>query len=252
MDTRTNAICPYASSTTCFQIDTTDPYFLAMGCRRYDCDICGPRKRAALARRIVTGNPNRLITLTCRHEITPAVQYDRMRKLLQRFTAKTRNEYGEFEYVKVLEECKDGYPHFHILARSEFIPQPWIKANWYDLTGADIVDVRKAHGKSVSYIAKYIGKAFGTNHQLAIPTRQRLAFTRSFLPAEQNAEQIYACFEHSDQHPTTYAQEQYTTTLTLHRLRPTVYAIADREPGDELPPELLPTKVPQDDLMERN
>lgn len=230
-----SAICPYATSTTCNSVlNDFEPHFIASGCRRYSCSVCGPRKKAQLARRIVTGRPNRLLTLTCRHEQTPREQLAVMRKATAKFVARIRKDYGEFEYCRVLETCNDGFPHFHLLARSGFLPQAQLRDWWAKGTGAVILDIRKAHGRSVGYVSKYISKATGEDGSFS---RQKLAISRNFWEPQQGDSE-FCNFDHNREHPTVYAKDRYENN-TLERIRPGLYHVTDREPGDDMPIELL-------------
>lgn len=180
-----------------------------------------------------------MVTLTCRHEESPSAQLQRMRKAFQYFVTDMRKVVGEFEYVRVLEQCVDGYPHFHLLARCSYVPQPRLKALWVKHTGAEIVDVRKAHGRSVAYVAKYIGKAFGTN-TMGLTVGQRIGASHKFYGQQATGGDDYIAFDHHRMHPHHFVPENYGETLALQRIRWGLYHVVEREPGDDLPEELLP------------
>ena len=233
-------LCSNSSSVTAYDRYTRQPTYFASRCRKYSCSFCGPIERFILAKRITNANPDRLITLTCRHENGPETQFTMMKKLLQRFVADIRKT-QPFEYLKVLELCKDGYPHFHLLARTPFIPQQRISELWYHHTKADIVDVRKCHGRSVSYVTKYITKAFTTHADWKSMTiRQRIGTSHKFYKETDQQAQQYISFQHDREHPWTYVPTNFGTTLSLERIRTGTYHIVERQDGDELPPELLP------------
>ncbi len=66
-------------------------------------------------------------------------------------------------YIKVPEISKNGGQHCHVLFRGTFIEQAWLSAQWQEIHGAKIVDIRKAvYGQSkhriASYLAKYMSK----------------------------------------------------------------------------------------------
>ena len=235
-------LCVNSASVTAYDRFTRQPTYFASRCRKYSCEFCGPIERFILAKRITKAEPNRLITLTCRHEDGPLIQYDRMKKLFQRFVADIRKK-QPFEFMKVLELCKDGYPHFHLLARTPFIEQSTVSELWYRHTKADIVDIRKCHGRSIGYVTKYITKAF-TQHEewKSMSVRQRIGTSHKFYKDTEVQAQQYISFEHCREHPWTYVPEHFGTTLTLERIRKGTYAIVDREAGDELPEELLPPR----------
>lgn len=233
--TAAHQLCPYATSTTAYDIDTRDSRYIAGGCRKWSCAICGPRKRSQLVRRIVKARPSRMLTLTCRHEDTVDAQTATIKKALPRLITELRRKHGPIEYCRIQEQCKDGYPHFHLLVRSGFLPHEDVRSCWTKNTGATIVDIRKAHGKSVAYVSKYISKACSAEGAFS---RQRIAVSRGFWMDEGAASSMIG-FEHHRTHPHDFVEQRYATR-TLERLRRGLYAVHDREPGDELPAELIP------------
>lgn len=64
-------------------------------------------------------------------------------------------------YIKVTERTKAGLLHLHVLFRGSYVAQEWISKVWKAIHGAEIVDIRKAYGKTgaASYLAKYMSKA---------------------------------------------------------------------------------------------
>jgi hypothetical protein len=68
--------------------------------------------------------------------------------------------YDRLDYLVVLEATQRGEPHLHILLRGNYIPQKWISEQWQQITGAFVVDIRRADGDMAvsAYIAKYVGK----------------------------------------------------------------------------------------------
>lgn len=229
-------LCPYARTTTAYQLETRDHHMFGTGCRRWACPICGPRKRAGLVRRIVQAAPSKFITLTCRHEGEPNDQMTRLVRGLPRLATELRRDRPEFEYVRMVEQCQDGYPHFHLLARTKFIAQHTLSKIWERLVGAAVVDIRKAHGRSLGYVSKYITKARDSN---GVFSRQRISVSKAFWREEQNNESEFLGFSHDRTHPTEHVrkiQDSYTPSYVRYGL----YRIDDRMPGDELPEELRP------------
>lgn len=138
----------------------------------------------------------------------------------------------------MLETCNDGYPHFHILARTKYIEQAALSTKWAEYSGARVVDIRKAHGRSTSYIAKYITKARNIENQWS---RQRISVSKQFWvhKTDKNSEKDeYVEWEHSKVPPYESA-EQISIESAFHREVLGRYRIVDREPGDETPFELL-------------
>jgi hypothetical protein len=51
----------------------------------------------------------------------------------------------KLEYWRV--KTSEGYGVLHVLLSSPYIPQPWLKRNWQEIHGAEIVDIRMIKGK---------------------------------------------------------------------------------------------------------
>lgn len=171
------AVCEHSIATYAHDVDNYEQHLFALGCRKWSCAICGPRKRAILVRRITRAAPTKFITLTCRHETTPLAQLTTLRKALPKLINTIRKTIGDIEYLRALEYCRDGYPHYHLLARTKYIEQKTLSRLWEQLTNARVVDIRKAHGRSTSYVAKYLSKATATHDTW---TRQQFAVSRNF------------------------------------------------------------------------
>jgi hypothetical protein len=132
-----------------------------VGCRRWACPFCGRRRVAALARRVEDAAPSRLITLTVDPKLweSPRHAYDGTRRALGPWTRAMRRN-GEFEYLRVLELTKKGWPHYHLLVRSPYIPYSLVQRVWAEQTGARVVDVRqvKKRDSVYWYLVKYLAK----------------------------------------------------------------------------------------------
>lgn len=145
-----------------------------LSCRRWSCDECAEDRAAELVRLAVAGKPTHFITLTCQPSLWPSpadaarAMQDARADLVRRI--RKLGPSFPFEYFSVWEATKTGWPHLHILARTEFIDQAWLSATWSELTGAPIVDIRRVRQveDAASYVAKYVGKDphhFGTNNR---------------------------------------------------------------------------------------
>ena len=190
--------------------------------------------------RIRTANPTKFITLTTLHKGERDERLAIMVKALPRLATAVRKARGEFEYLRMLEQCEDGYPHFHLLARSNFIPHSDLRELWKKLTGASIVDIRKAHGRSTGYIAKYLTKARDASGNW---TRQRVSVSKHFWKNAKNI-QTHVAFTHSRSHPADTAAAR--PSLAYERLRPQYYAPHERDAGDENPEELTNASYKRD------
>lgn len=231
---RRHRLCPMAASVTCRTTHDFEPHLIAQGCRRWSCSVCGPRRKAALCRRIVNARPQRMLTLTCVHTGEPLQQLREMAKALPRLLLPLRKSLGPIEYIRFVESCRDGYPHFHLLLRSGYLPREQIQRRWQTLTNAKIVDIRRAATRSVSYVAKYVTKSLSAS---GLTNRQRFSVSQGFW-LDEDREETFFDFEHDKEHPTTWAPRRYQTE-TPHRIRPQFYKIETREPGDEWPEELV-------------
>lgn len=234
-----HAICPYSGTTTCYDVakgyNNAEFRMIAGGCRKWSCPVCGPRKKAALIRRITRAKPNRFVTLTLDRSRTPDDTLRVFTKQIPKLIKRLRRQFGEIEYLRMREQCADGYPHFHFLVRSTFIPHPELKKHWQELTQATIVDIRKAHGRSTGYVAKYISKARSADGDWH---RQRIAVSQNFwLDSDEEHETDLQNFEHKRTHPSDWVATVCDETIPV-RIRPCLYGFEPREPGDELPEEL--------------
>jgi hypothetical protein len=126
-------------------------------------------------------NPNRFLTLTCRRKDnqTPRQAFDHSRRQVSELAKKARNEGNEFEFFRVLENTKAGWPHYHLLLRSPFIRHEQLRGWWRLLTGHEIVDIRKINDQrdATDYVFKYVVK----QREIAYTSR-RISWSRHFFP----------------------------------------------------------------------
>lgn len=152
---------------------------IALPCKRWGCRHCGERKIVRFGWRCADAKPNRLVTLTIANALweTPRDAYDGTKSKVSEFAVRLRREHGEFEYFKVLEVTKKGWPHYHLIVRCPYIDQKEMSNLWATLTGAPIVDVRaiKKTADVYYYVVKYLGK------QKYIPwTDRRVSWSKNF------------------------------------------------------------------------
>lgn len=225
-------LCPASKGTTALHLETTDAALFAVGCRNWACPACGPAKKRKLVQRIVRAKPSAFITLSCRHEGTPQHQHNTIARALPRVIAKLRKTLNlNIEYFRMLEECKDGYPHFHLLARTSYIPQATLSEEWAAATGASVVDIRKAHGKSTRYVAKYISKARDKSGGW---TRQRCSATRKFWATDEDTEQEWIDWTWMKMGVYEAAQA-ITQEHSLEEFSKGTWWLRERKAGDEIP-----------------
>lgn len=103
---------------------------------------------------IERGGRLRFLTLTSSNDSPPTIQPS-WRKLVMRMRRRGLVK----GYIKVPELSKNGKQHCHVLFRGTYIEQAWLSAQWQEIHGAKVVDIRKAVvGKSKTRIAAYLAK----------------------------------------------------------------------------------------------
>lgn len=179
--------CPYASTIVGYSLSLERTIILAVTCKRWGCSFCGPCKVRKLATVAMGAKPTTLITLTvatAMHE-NPRAAYESTRRKLPTLSRTIRRNVKEFEYMRVLEVTKKGWPHYHLVARTGYIPQRKLSAWWKELTGAPIVDIRKIGKRENAYwyVVKYLSK------QEYIPwTNRRVTMSKNFKRKEEKEE----------------------------------------------------------------
>lgn len=203
--------CPSAKTLTGFSRTLNRWCVIQIRCKRWGCRHCGERKIVHFGWKCQNAEPNRLVTLTIstREWENPRAAFHGTKSKVTQLAVKLRRRYEEFEYFKVLEVTKKGWPHYHLIVRSPYIPQREISDEWNRLTGAHIVDVRKIHKPSdvYFYIVKYLAK------QKYIPwTDRRVSWSkRFFLPDDfekgegLGLESVGWC----DEHPRDVLRREY-------------------------------------------
>jgi len=196
--------------------------------------VCTRKIRNKLAKRIANSKPNRMLTLTCRHEHGPEYQFRHIAKQYPELIKELRKHHAPIEYVRIAEFCKDGYPHFHALLRSGFLPHDLLRHHWHRLTGATIVHITLVHRPTVTYCCKYVSKALDAPAEWA---RKIVTASKGFWLDDQCT--MDAIGHHTiNQHPADYYTDDYRTEYTANRVNPGQYSLDPREPGDEWPTEL--------------
>lgn len=175
------ADCNYTRTLTAWSSALDCEVVIAVTCKQWGCRFCGEQKARKLAATAKDGKPNKLITLTVNpslHE-NPRAAFETTTSCVAKLIQTIRRNHGEFEALRVLELTKAGWPHYHLVARTNFIPQRWLSNEWDRLTGARIVDIReiKQEDRVYWYVMKYLGK------QRHCPwTNRRVTLTRNFAP----------------------------------------------------------------------
>lgn len=141
---------------------TRTAYLIPLRCKTWACKKCAPLKVFSWTQIALSGDPQRFITLSCdpaRFQ-DPSTARAAMQKGFTELVRRIRNKCGRFEYLRIWELHKNGYPHFHILQRGDFIPQEWLSEQWDAVGGGPIVDIRKIRQpeKTAKYCFKYLAK----------------------------------------------------------------------------------------------
>jgi len=182
--------CPRQTSVTFTDGDDGTLHIVRIVCKTWPCPYCGPIKRANLAAKVRLAKPNRFVTLTAQPGLseTPRNVFDRTRRQISELAKLYRREGKEFEYIRVLEQHENGYPHYHLIVRSPWLDQKELSHRWCQFTQSYIVDVRKLsnNDKGINYVMKYLGKQTTNSF-----TDRRVSFTRNFFaptPPEPKSE----------------------------------------------------------------
>lgn len=176
-------ICPTSTTATAWSQALGRSVLISVGCRRWGCVFCGRHKVAKLSRRVEEAKPNRLITLTVDTKLwgDPRAAYDGTRRHLGTWTRAMRRG-GPVEYFRVLELTKRGWPHYHLMVRSRYLPHRDVQKTWAELTGATIVDVRQIRQRDSVYwyLTKYLAKQSYCDF-----TERRTSQTSGFFPPKR-------------------------------------------------------------------
>lgn len=212
-------VCPHAQTMVATDVDLHEQLIYALPCNQWSCRHCAVRKTRALAYRTEAAAPNRLATLTVDPKLhgSPRIAFDDTRRKLPEWIKRMRSRFGEVEYLRVTEVTKKGWPHYHLLIRSGYIPHPVARDEWFLLTGASIVDIRqvKRSFSTYAYLVKYLTKL----HRIEW-TGRHVSYSRNFfVPADWSRDNehniqdrnLYAC------HPATYMMSYHQGSIFEHR-----------------------------------
>ena len=115
----------------------------------------------------------KLLTLTVpgrifRRRYTPLEAYDQMAHNFDKLIRATKKRYGQFNYIRVVEPHRDGFPHFHIILVGDAIRPisvlPYIEALWRGKYKMGFVKMNVSKNPfndgihAIRYITKYMTK----------------------------------------------------------------------------------------------
>jgi len=179
-----------------------------------------------LAARTRDAQPNRMLTLTVDPKLwkNPREAFDGTRRHVPTLFKTLRERFGPVEYLRVTELTKDGWPHYHFLIRSDYLPQPVIRNEWQRLTGAVIVDIRPVDKRwsAYTYLLKYLCKLSNLGW-----TERHVSTSHGFFPPEPKSTGGKLCIERTENlamHPATYLRGHAVGSFVA-KLTPSIFAI---------------------------
>ena len=115
----------------------------ALRCKMWECDDCFTYRLTQLKHLAAAGKPTKFITLTASQAAGETADQAAQalvkgwRMTLQR--GKREGIITDMQYLCVFESFKSGYPHLHILARCDYIPQAWLSDRMAEYSHSPIV-----------------------------------------------------------------------------------------------------------------
>jgi hypothetical protein len=152
------------SSVTILQQHPPGVKVTSLPCKCWGCAPCAEVNKAKLKRRAYAGFPTKFLTATVNPAIgiNPDHRAGLLRDAWQKVVRQIKQKYKgqEVEYLVVFEKTKKGEPHIHVLLRSQYIPQPWLKMRFEQEIQAHQVNIKEVKNKKAvaSYVAKYMAK----------------------------------------------------------------------------------------------
>lgn len=161
----------YCQSTTLVKYEMQARQATALRCRSWLCPDCQPMRQRQLVKEVLDGSPDTFVTLTIRRVQSEGAA-DAAGRLIDAWRRARRawmkqHKLKRLPFFAVVEATKVGWPHLHVMLRSQWIDQRWLSAFMSNAINSPIVDVRRIdnRGRAAVYVSKYAGKAthkFGT------------------------------------------------------------------------------------------
>lgn len=210
--------CSRATSYLATEVETTSQYLFGSCCKTWNCPYCCRVKVRRLSWLTSQAAHNRLLTLTTDPKLfcSPRDAFERTASYVPELIRALRVRFGEVEYLRVTETCKNGYPHYHLLVRSGYLPQPVIKSLWTKYTGCSIVDCRQVTQSfsAFNYLVKYLSKM----HNLGW-TERHVSTSKRFFPIAPPPDappRTWACAARDPLHPYVLLGRWYGGLEVLH------------------------------------
>lgn len=225
--------CPWAKTVIAIDPENDNLVCCPVTCKRWGCSYCAQRKIRKLAYLTNQAMPNRWIRLgvdPALHE-SPQAAWEKTSPLFPECMRLLRKILGcELEYLRVTEihdgkkkpedpSVRDkngtfrksalGYPHYHALLRSGFIPKKLMDDTWARLTGAPYNWIAKINQtfSSFRYMTKYLTKL----HKIEW-TDRHVSYSKNFFPEEAREKMAFperSIIERSEEHPWLYLSRRY-------------------------------------------
>lgn len=219
--------CPRAQTLLAYSLTHSCEILYVLPCRTWSCRPCAERKIKHLACTVRDVQPNRLMTLT----VNPALYSSRKEawqktvKQVPILIRRLRSRFGSIEYLRVTEVTSKGWPHYHLLVKSPYLPHSVVKRYWSEQTGAYIVDLRQVRKtfSAYQYLVKYLSKLHHIEWTARHVSRSRGFRSSTDYVPENPIETAEPNFIRS--HPAHVAMERYEGQY-LERLSPGAYLIA--------------------------
>ena len=203
--------CPWAKSILVIDPETEGLVLCPVTCKRWGCPFCAKNKIRKLAYLTNGAEPNRWIRLGVDPSLysSPKEAWEKTSNSLPEAARQIRKEGKECEYLRVTELHKSGFPHYHALLRSSYIPQKMLSDIWARLTAAPVVWIAKIDSSfsSFRYLVKYLTKL----HKIEW-TDRHVSYSRKFFREEDKEKMAYPerCIEEkTDEHPWLYLARRY-------------------------------------------
>jgi len=217
--------CPHAQTLLALSPGVVGHVIVILPCKQWSCPYCSRRKIAQLSAKTRDAKPNRLMTLTVDPKLydSPRDAFDKTRTRVPELIRSLRKRFGELEYLRVTELTRRGFPHYHLLLRSAYLPHAVVKSEWNRLTGALIVDLRqvKESFAAYTYLLKYLSKL----HKIEW-TERHVSYSKRFFPKTDPPPPCqYELIEPEvvSLHPATVLQESFSGCM-ITRLTASVLA----------------------------
>lgn len=218
--------CPRAQTLLAYSLTHSQEILYVLPCRTWSCRPCAERKIKQMACTVRDVQPNRLLTLT----VNPSLYESRKEswqktvKQVPILIRRLRSKFGSIEYLRVTEVTSKGWPHYHLLVKSGYLPHSVVKNYWSEQTGAFIVDLRCV-AKSFSaykYLVKYLSKLHSIEWTARHVSRSKGFRSPNEWENPNPIETAEPTFVRS--HPAHVAMERYDGQF-LRRLSPGAYLI---------------------------